>query len=71
MIEVDVEARAIRLDVPDREIAARLADYRPKPRHFERGYVGYTRRMCSRPTRAAITIFSRAHGDARAGDTLS
>jgi dihydroxy-acid dehydratase len=39
MIEVDVAARSIRLDVPEAEIAARLASYRPKPRHFERGYV--------------------------------
>ncbi|MBV9065534.1 MAG: dihydroxy-acid dehydratase [Methylobacteriaceae bacterium] len=39
MIEVDVEARSIRLDVPESEIAARLSSSRPKPRHFERGYV--------------------------------
>jgi dihydroxyacid dehydratase/phosphogluconate dehydratase len=39
MIEVDVEAHSIRLDVPEGEIAARLSSYRPKPRHFERGYV--------------------------------
>jgi dihydroxy-acid dehydratase len=39
MIEVDVAARSIRLDVPESEIAARLSSYRPKPRHFERGYV--------------------------------
>jgi dihydroxy-acid dehydratase len=39
MIEVDVAARSIRLDVPESEIEARLASYRPKPRHFERGYV--------------------------------
>jgi dihydroxy-acid dehydratase len=39
MIEVDVEAHSIRLDVPEGEIAARLSSHRPKPRHFERGYV--------------------------------
>src|SRR4051794_36962360 len=39
LITVDVEARSIRLDVPEGEIAARLSSYRPKPRHFERGYV--------------------------------
>jgi len=39
MIEIDVAARSIKLDVPQGEIDARLASYRPKPRHFERGYV--------------------------------
>jgi len=39
MIEIDVAARSIKFDVPQGEIDARLASYRPKPRHFERGYV--------------------------------
>ncbi len=39
MIEIDVAARSIKLDVPQGEIDARLASYRPKPRQFERGYV--------------------------------
>jgi dihydroxy-acid dehydratase len=37
-IELDVAARSLRLDVPDAEIAARLARWQPPQPHFRRGY---------------------------------
>ncbi|MEI2387413.1 L-arabinonate dehydratase [Breoghania sp. JC706] len=41
MIEIDVEARSLHLDLPDEEIAARLAEWRAPEGPPERG--GYTR----------------------------
>ncbi len=38
MIEVDVSARRIHLDVDDAELAARRAAWTPPPRRYERGY---------------------------------
>ncbi len=38
MIEVDVPARRIHLDVDDAELAARRAAWAPPPRRYERGY---------------------------------
>jgi L-arabonate dehydrase len=38
MIELDVHARTIRLDLPDAEIQARLAGWRPPAPLYERGY---------------------------------
>jgi dihydroxy-acid dehydratase len=37
-IELDVAARSLRLDLPDAEIAARLARWHPPQPHFRRGY---------------------------------
>jgi dihydroxy-acid dehydratase len=37
-IELDVAARSLRLDLPDAEIAARLARWQPPQPHFRRGY---------------------------------
>jgi dihydroxy-acid dehydratase len=37
-IELDVAARSLRLDVPEAEIAARLARWQPPQPHFRRGY---------------------------------
>jgi dihydroxy-acid dehydratase len=38
MIELDVDARRLHLDLPDAEIAARLAEWAPPAPHFRRGY---------------------------------
>jgi dihydroxy-acid dehydratase len=40
LISVDIDARSIRLEVPDAELARRKAQWQPAARHFERGY-GY------------------------------
>ncbi|HUP31358.1 MAG TPA: dihydroxy-acid dehydratase, partial [Usitatibacter sp.] len=40
MISVDIDARSIRLEVSDAELARRKASWTPPPKHFERGY-GY------------------------------
>ena len=37
-IELDVEARKIDLLVPDKEIEQRLAAWKPRPRHYDRGF---------------------------------
>jgi dihydroxy-acid dehydratase len=39
-ISVDIDARSIRLEISDEEMARRKALWKPPPRHFERGY-GY------------------------------
>ncbi len=38
MIELDVEARRLHLDVPDEELAWRRAEWQPRPERFSRGY---------------------------------
>ena len=38
MIELDVAARRLRLDVPEEELARRRANWRPRAGHGERGY---------------------------------
>jgi dihydroxy-acid dehydratase len=40
MISVDIEARAIRLEISDAEMTRRKAQWKPPARHYERGY-GY------------------------------
>ncbi|MGZ5066275.1 MAG: L-arabinonate dehydratase [Usitatibacter sp.] len=40
MISVDIDARTIRLEVSDEEMARRKAQWKQPPKHFERGY-GY------------------------------
>jgi dihydroxy-acid dehydratase len=40
MISVDIDARAIRLEISDAEMARRKAQWKPPARHYERGY-GY------------------------------
>jgi dihydroxy-acid dehydratase len=40
LISVDIDARSIRLEVPEAELARRKAQWQPPPPHFERGY-GY------------------------------
>jgi dihydroxy-acid dehydratase len=38
MIELDVPARRLHLDVDDAELECRRAQWRPRPAHYERGY---------------------------------
>jgi dihydroxy-acid dehydratase len=38
MVSIDVEARSIRMEVSDAELAARRAAWTPPPRRYERGY---------------------------------
>jgi len=38
LIALDVPARSLTLEVPDEELARRRAEWKPAPRHYERGY---------------------------------
>jgi dihydroxy-acid dehydratase len=38
MIELNVPARTLTLEVPDDELKRRRAEWKPAPRHYERGY---------------------------------
>jgi dihydroxyacid dehydratase/phosphogluconate dehydratase len=38
LVTLDVEARALRLEVPDGELARRRAEWTPPPAPYERGY---------------------------------
>ena len=38
VVSIDVDARSIRMDVPDAELARRRAAWTPPPKRFERGY---------------------------------
>ena len=40
MVSVDIDARAIRLEITDEEMARRKAQWKPPAKHYERGY-GY------------------------------
>jgi len=37
-IELDVDARRLHLEVSDEELTKRRAEWKPAPRHYERGY---------------------------------
>jgi len=54
-IVLDVDARELRLDVPDEEIAARLADWRPPPPRYTRGVLAKYASLVSSASEGAIT----------------
>ena len=54
-IVIDVDARELRLDLPDDEIAARLADWSPPPPRHTRGVLAKYASLVSSASEGAVT----------------
>jgi dihydroxy-acid dehydratase len=54
-IVLDVDARELRVDLPDEEIASRLAEWRPPPPRYSRGVLAKYASLVSSASEGAIT----------------
>jgi dihydroxy-acid dehydratase len=53
LVEIDIPARRLSLHVPEREIARRLAEWRPPPPALRHGFLGLYSRLASQADRGA------------------
>jgi len=55
VVVIDVEARELRVELPDEEIAARLRDWAPPPPRYEQGVFAKYAALVSSASEGAVT----------------